>query len=145
MAEVFLKSVLPSSWGKRVEILSAGTLGIEKAPADEHAVKVMAEIGVDLSRHISQGIRKRIIEQANLILVMAEHHKVELIDFFPEYAFKIFLLKEYRQLEKPDDPDIKDPIGGDISDFRHCRNEIQSEILRILAPLSTEIEQNAKE
>ena len=126
MAEGFLRARL------KVDVQSAGTLGIYGSPASENSVAVMKEKNIDISSHRSQGTTQKLISEADLILVMAKEHMTYLSENFPERRENIFLLRKFgRGRESLDEAFIPDPIGLGIEDYRTIRDIIDSEIRRI--------------
>jgi protein-tyrosine-phosphatase len=132
MAEALFREKIPPDLSENVAIASAGTLGIEGLPASEHAQAAAAERGGDLAGHRSQGIRRKLVAAADLILAMSTEH-VEIIENdYPAFRSKVHLLKHFANEAAPDDGDIADPIGGDMEIFRECAGIIDRELERIL-------------
>ena len=141
MAEGILRAILPDHLKSRVQILSAGTLGIHGSFASPEAIEVSKEIGVDIRYHSSQGISTQLIEKSHIIFALAEDHLFFLKAQFPEKAGDIYLLKAFdadeNQLESLT---IEDPIGMDLNFYRQCVTSIENEIDRILPKLVQLIE-----
>ena len=99
---------------------SAGTLGIEGAPASPEAVEAMHEAGVDLREHRSQGIRLEQVEWADLILAMTHTHLMELASMFPRDTTSRFVLRAFEEGSEPDRdaPDLQDPIGRSLGFYK---------------------------
>ena len=99
---------------------SAGTLGIEGAPASPEAVEAMAEIGRDLRRHRSQGIRAEHVEWADLVIAMTHAHLMELASMFPRDPTPRLVLRAFERGSDPDPdaPDLPDPIGKPLRFYR---------------------------
>ncbi|MDZ7289730.1 MAG: low molecular weight protein arginine phosphatase [candidate division KSB1 bacterium] len=150
MAEGLLRLKLPSRLQDNVVIRSAGTLGIEGMPASRHSVEIVEEMGGDISQHLSQGISRELVEEADLILVMAHEHLDYLHENFPQYRENVFLLKRFARAgnEAPDDPDddeIFDPIGSDKETYRACARMIDEELERILPTLVNFIQERRRQ
>lgn len=94
MAEAILKDKLK---GKDLDIrvMSAGTAVFGEGKASGHAIKVMADRGIDLSAHRAKGLTREMIEEADLILTMTRDHKRAVLSIAPEAEGKVFTLKEY--------------------------------------------------
>ena len=75
MAEGFLNAL----YGDRYEGYSAG---IEPAKINPYAVKVMAEIGIDISTHRSKSIEEFRGENFDYVVTVCDHAK-EACPFFP--------------------------------------------------------------
>jgi protein-tyrosine-phosphatase len=124
MAEVLFKDKLvqeeldPNLW--RVE--SAGTWTQNGMPAARNSREVMAERGLDLSHHQSREVTPDLLAGFDLILVMESNHKEALCAEFPKLCGQIYLLSEMAGGKKS----IDDPIGGELSEYRACANEIDA-------------------
>src|SRR5690554_5927823 len=78
-------------------LISAGTLGLNGRSAATHTVTTGAEIGVDLSRHRSQGVSIALMRMADRIVVMAPQHEDELLRSDASLRPKILRLWEDRK------------------------------------------------
>lgn len=117
--------------GLPVEARSCGTLLIEDHPADPEAVAVCAEVGLDLSGHLSQGAGDAIVAWADWLLCMETKHARWLRERWPDAEDRIVLLGTFGGgLE------IADPIGGPRSRFRASRDEIGHAVDGFLARLA---------
>jgi len=108
-------------------ITSAGTLGIVGYPASTEAVWACADKGVDIGAHRSRALTKHLIEQSDLIYVMASVHRDAVVDISPEAAGKCELLAE--------DSDIPDPIGQSSVVYSHCAETIDRAIRKRISEL----------
>ncbi len=116
MAEGMAKTyALERDWP--MEVRSGGVLGIINRPADPLAVRVMSEIGIDISSHRSQGIDDDLVEWADHILVMELNHTIQLRERHPELADKALMLGTFGGMMQ-----VQDPIGGWRWKFRKCRD-----------------------
>jgi len=121
-----------------VTVSSAGIWGLDGERASEYAVQVMAERGVDISRHWARTLRQQDIEQADLILTMEEDQRRSIFYIQPAALRKVFLLSEMAG----EHGDIEDPYGLSIEAYRRCADELErlisqgyDEILRRLRQL----------
>ncbi len=142
IAEGILKKKLYPIFTDRIKIHSAGTLGIENHPATANAVSVAKEKGVDIFAHSSKGITKKIVEEADLIFVMANQHRNYIAVNFSEHRDKIHLLTNYAlDVSEQKNETVKDPIGENLKFYRRVINRIESEIDRIFSDLIVLIEE----
>lgn len=136
MAEYLLKH-RAREVGLQVDVKSAGLQAFAGDAATEHAVEVLAELGIDARAHRSRKVHPLLLAEADLILTMTEVHKAQLLELAPEHAGKIFLLKEYAEqlsagkeemgsAEK--DYEIRDPFGQSLEVYRQSRNEIDGAV-----------------
>ncbi len=106
--------------GAACESRSAGIATFTGSPASDHAVTVMKEIGIDLSRFRSTSIKAILAEDFDLYVPMTYHHAMALI----EYGIgkhKIYMF----------DKDISDPYGGSIDFYRRTRDELAAQIKKL--------------
>ncbi len=137
MAEGMLRAKLPPELREHVEVQSAGTLGIEGAPATHFAIRVAYEHGANIVPHRSQGINAELVRNADLIFAMAPEHKSFIEQHYPEVRENVFLLRAFdRQSGEAFDEPIEDPIGGNLETYRSCGRLIDAELERILPRLT---------
>ncbi len=121
-AEGYLRWRLAQRRRQHVQVQSAGTLGIVGSPASSESIALAEEVGFDLSEHRSRGVSFDAVDEAEIILVMEEAHRRELIRLFPEQAERVHLVSEFHPSvsDPARAPDIFDPIGLPIEDYRRC-------------------------
>jgi len=114
MAEGLLRSLA----GDRYEVFSAGT---EPGAVHPYAVRVMAEIGVDISLHRSKSVDEFAGHPIDMLITVCDHAK-ESCPIFPGGAQKIH--------QSFQDPSVLTGSEEDIlTGFRHIRDKIRSWIL----------------
>ena len=104
-----------------VEAWSGGVLGLMDRQASVNAVKVMDELGIDISGHRSGGVELDDMIRADYVLVMELAHATELRSRFPDLEQRVMLLGSFGGLV-----DIPDPIGGWRWRYRRARNQIKT-------------------
>ncbi len=114
-----------------LSVTSAGTSALSGMPPTKETIKVMSKEGIDVSKEVSKDVSESLIKRADLVLVMELKHKQFLIERFPEYKDKVYLLKEYKNESKLEDPSIRDPIGQPIEVYEEVLAQIKKEIKRI--------------
>ena len=136
IAEGILKKKLYTSFRDNLKIHSAGTLGIENRPATPNSVSVAKEKGIDIAGHKSKGLTKKIIDEADIIFVLADIHRKFITNYFPETKTKVYLLTDFA-LDKNEQKheSVKDPIGENLKFYRRIINHIEKEIDRFLPEL----------
>ena len=108
MAEGYLRSKELNG----ITVISRG-LAADGSPVSLNSKTAMAEVGIDISGHISQQITDSDINKADKIICLSPSHKAALLSVgVPEN--KLFVLGN----------GISDPFGGDITVYRRCRDEI---------------------
>jgi protein-tyrosine-phosphatase len=129
MAEGFLKAYLDEGAG--YHIYSAGISAVPGLPPTSMAVQVMKEQSVDISFFCSSPFTRTLAESADLILVMARHHKDLIVESMPEIKDKVFLYNEFAGLAGQD-KDIYDPIGQPIDVYRDICSQIKAATEKIV-------------
>ena len=107
--------------GVEVAVSSAGTGAWDGAPASEGAYLVGLERGLDLSGHRARLLTRELVDEADLILTMARHHRARVDELGGEG--KVFVLGEYAG--KGDD-EVSDPFGGDLAVYRDTAHELEA-------------------
>lgn len=119
-----MKERIPPSWEGRVEISSAGVCATNGIKAAGNAVKVMGELGIDISGHLSAQLSESIVEQADLLVTMSSHQADLVNALIPGSSGRTLILGSL-DTERTE-IDIADPIGGDIGVYASARDEIGS-------------------
>lgn len=137
MAEGLLKYMLKDIGNCKINVESSGTSAIENQGANEKAIQVMKDNGIDISSHRSSLLTKEKIEQTDLILTMTINHKKIIQDNCKNSSNKVFTLKEYAQKVSGENInrnnlDIVDPYGMDYNVYDDCMKEIKIELEKII-------------
>jgi len=111
-AETFRSLLLRDGQHNRWRVNSAGTWTTEGRPAPNDAVEIARSFGINLDGHKTRMVNQKMIEEADLVLVMEEGHKEALQVEFPFAQKKIRLLSQVAQ-----------GLVYDIPDPANTRNE----------------------
>jgi len=118
--------------GAPVQARSAGTLGIEEAPANPHMVAVAREGGMDLAGHRSQPITDELVKWADYVLCMEMSHMAHMREFHPDVGERLLLLGNFGGMM-----DIPDPHGSWFrKSYRKSRDDIQRCVHRFVDGLA---------
>lgn len=131
----YLRHGLASLGRDDVTVRSAGTLGIVGSPASAESVLLAEEAGFDLSAHRSSAVTRDGMDEAEIVLVMENAHRQALHQAFPSDSERVRLLSEFHpSVEDPSRaPDIFDPIGRSMDDYRRCFRLIRDSIDAFMA------------
>lgn len=110
---------------KGFRISSAGAFATGNLPASQNAITVMKEIGIDISRHISQPLTSGIVNGSDFIFVMTEVHRLEVLNLLKKRGIFIKLVGEFYPKKGKDILEIPDPIGRPVEVYRKCRDMIK--------------------
>ena len=159
MAAALLARRLASE-GVSADVTSQGVLpgGVEAAP---EAATAMAEVGIDLSGHLSRQLEQPELERADLVIGMTREHVREAVVLVPSLLERAFTLKELvRRGEetprRPEEPlhewlevlardrevedligaseadDVEDPMGKRLPAFRATAEELDDLVARLV-------------
>ena len=91
-----------------------------------------AEIGLDLSSHISKGLTAELINWADILIVMEPLHSEAITRLVPSAEEKIRPLWKYADEELLL---IFDPIGQSLETYRKCRELIATSLANLVSDL----------
>lgn len=127
MAEVMTRRLVAEKLGCTMDELEqrgviVASAGIAAAPGcgpSPEAVAVMKEKSLDLENHGSQPLTEKLVRHADLILTLTAGHRQAILRRWPDAAART-------QTLMPDGSDISDPIGGPISVYQECAEQIEA-------------------
>src|SRR5205823_11950 len=123
LAAALLQRALAQRGIDGLEVASAGTGAWDGAPVSEGAYLVGLERGLDLSAHRARLLTRELVEEADLILTMARHHRARVDELGGETH--VFVLGEYAGREG-DAAEVSDPFGGDLEVYRDTCVELEA-------------------
>jgi protein-tyrosine-phosphatase len=119
----------------RIRSDSAGLHAIAGSHAHERAQTAAAEMGIPLTAHRSKMLTKEMIEHADAILAMDLQNVAELLNLYPQFQRKIFMLSACSGSLKLSE--IPDPYFGDLETTRQCYRVVDACVRNMLASLTT--------
>lgn len=135
LAEALLSAALTERGVTEVMVSSAGTGAWDGAPASEGAYLVGLERGLDLSSHRARLLTRELVDQADLILTMARHHRARVDELGGEG--RVFVFGEYAGREG-DAAEVSDPFGGDLEVYRETCVELEALVAAVAERLVAE-------
>ena len=123
LAAALLQRALAQRGIDGLEVASAGTGAWDGAPVSEGAYLVGLERGLDLSAHRARLLTRELVEEADLVLTMARHHRARVDELGGEGH--VFVLGEYAGREG-DAAEVSDPFGGDLEVYRDTCVELEA-------------------
>lgn len=99
---------------------SAGISAAEGSPASVNSVKACEEIGVDISGHRSTQLTNQMFYEADEVVPMTKTHQIIMQDAFKNREKILPAL------------DVPDPFGGNLEEYRLCRDRIKEKIEELL-------------
>ena len=129
MAEYLLRMRLGPNAAKW-EISSAGTNTFPGMRASQEAVTALSELGVDLRPHRTHLLTYADLADTELVVVMTQWHKDDLLRRFPTMKDKVFLIHSFGSANR--DADVSDPIGATLAVYRRVRDEIDAALADLI-------------
>ncbi len=129
LAEAILKGMAADAGRTDIEVSSAGTQAWDGSPASDGSLLVGLERRLELSDHRSRHLTAAIIDESDLIFVMAPSHLAQIREMSP--AAKAFLLGGYVSDESMG-ATVQDPFGGDLAAYRETADDLERELAGIL-------------
>lgn len=127
LAEAMLRGELASRGTTDIAVLSAGTGAWDGAPASEGAYLVGLEHELDLSAHRARLLTRDLVQQADLVLTMARHHRARVDELGGEG--RTHVLGEYAG-RAGGEAEVSDPFGGDLDLYRETYTQLH-ELIRL--------------
>lgn len=109
------EGLLNSLFGNTYQACSAGT---EPSVVNPHAVKVMSEIGIDISNHESKSINEFLDQHIDHVITVCDYAN-ETCPFFPGGKKRL-----HRSFEDP--ASFRGSEAETLSEFRRIRDEIRA-------------------
>ena len=120
MAAEYFRARAAQSGLSHVVVGSAGTAGLVEAPASPEAIKVMGELGVDLTGHRSSKLTTFDLKTSDYVIAMTRNQLEYIARRYPEGMDERLLLRAFEDSTDPDISagDLADPIGKPIKFYR---------------------------
>ena len=101
MGEFLLRQKVDEA-GLDIAISSAGLGALVGHGADEKAVEVMTEHGVDIGAHLARQLGEALVKENELILVMERWQQKEIEGLYPYARGRVHLLGKWSDMEVED-------------------------------------------
>ena len=130
MAQELLRKNLRDSRRADVDVLSAGLMMADGMAASYETKKLLADEGIDVSRHRSRRITKDLLNQADIVLVMEGAQEHRILQMHPAVKNRLFLLKEFARVDG-NDLNIPDPMGRDMRFYENTFGIIKEAVEKV--------------
>jgi len=97
MAQGVLAAAMPD-----LTVTSAGVEAMVGMPADPMAVRLMGARGIDISAHRARQINRQMCTENDMVLVMDDEQRRDIVQRYPQASGKIFRLGEFIDRDVPD-------------------------------------------
>ncbi|MGK2962737.1 MAG: low molecular weight protein arginine phosphatase [Gemmatimonadaceae bacterium] len=135
LAEAVLKRMAAEAGRGDIEVSSAGTQAWDGSPASDGSMLIGLERGLDLSAHRSRQLAPGMLEEADIVLVMAPSHLAQAKEMYP--SANVHLLGGY-VAGRGSAATVQDPFGGDLAAYRETADDIERELQGILEKIPSQ-------
>ncbi|MEA3506738.1 MAG: low molecular weight protein arginine phosphatase [Elusimicrobiota bacterium] len=135
MAEKIFNRMVRGTELENIESDSSGTAAMPHYRVFGDLKEVIEENGLSADGHVPRMVSSKIMEESDLIIVMTEAHRKNIMERFTGCKDKIFLLSEFAG---EDSKDITDPIGKGIDVYRQTFNEIKEYMNKVIERLNND-------
>jgi protein-tyrosine phosphatase len=133
--EHYLKTQMPYA-RKKIHIISSGVKARRGSSAHQVTQHVAKTNHFSIQSHQSDPLTRKTVKQADVILVMEQWQKDDIIKRFPKAKEKTFRIMEYLWNGDSDEiHDVPDPTGQNTADYQEFIHLAHSETDRILREL----------
>ena len=139
LAEAIARKIASDQGLTNITFISGGLEVSRKNPAEEHAISVARENGLDITNHYSKPITKEMINQSDAMLGMEYNHLKAIENTFTGIGGNVMLLSlfcngfrwGYERFN------IRDPYARSVDDFRHCYDHIFDSVKGLIEKLKS--------
>ena len=137
MAAALLGHALAAQSGplRELRVVSAGVAARAGDPASANSVLALKKVGLDLSRHRSQPLTQRMLDDAVAVLCMTESHRAMILLQADPVPANLLLFREFMPAERG--REIGDPYGGPLARYEAARDEMVESIPGLVEHLKT--------
>ena len=135
LAAALMHRALSERGAEGIEVSSAGTGAWDGAPVSEGAYLVGIEQNLDLSAHRARLLTRDVVEESDLVLTMARHHRARVDELGGEG--RVFVLGEFAGREG-EAAEVSDPFGGDLDVYRNTCTELAALVAAAVDRIVTE-------
>ena len=123
------------------EVGSAGVAAAPGMPPSKHTAAILRERGLAAPDFSSRMLGEDMLKAATHVFAMSEHHIAAIVDEFPAYADKVYLVSEFAAEDALRGQGVSDPFGQDRAAYEKTRSDLE----KMLPSILSYIEQTWKE
>ena len=111
MAEYLFKKIIKDK-SLPASCFSAGTCAVQNQKASDNAIKVLSQMGIDMSEFKSQLLTKQMLDSADIIAVIGKNN----IELIKSLGYNVIPFE------------IDDPYMSDIEVYKQCKDQISKKL-----------------
>lgn len=122
---------------RRIKVTSAGTKATAGGRVNDVVAMIARNNGFSLRSHAAEPLSGRLLQRADLVLVMEREHQEFILAKWPEAAGKVFRLMEYGWAGDgaAENLNVPDPTGRNAGDFKAFIETAHAEADRLVHEL----------
>lgn len=135
MGEAYLRKRLRQVEREDIRVFSRGVSAEVLSRSTPETIAVLKELRIDISNHNTMMLIDKDVEEADLILVMEESHREEILNKVPSAKNKIYLLAEFGLWGgkmQEGSFEVNDPIGKSLQTYKDTLTIIRFSIERLI-------------
>jgi protein-tyrosine-phosphatase len=129
LAEAIARDMARERGAESMTFGSAGTSAWDGSPASDGAILVGIERQLELNLHRSRALTRELVEAADLVLCMGDHHVERALVLGGEG--KTFLLVDYAE-RRMTGRSVPDPFGGGLDEYRTTADDLERLVGHVL-------------
>lgn len=137
LAEAILKKLLENGDLSGISVSSAGISAIDGASVSYNAVRIALDEDINISGHRTKKLTHNKVVNSDLVIVMENRHRQQILEMCSQVEGKIFLLRNFAQFGSKT-RNIFDPYGPNIEKYRFCFQDIQECVTGLYQLLKTQ-------
>jgi len=139
MAEGLIRVRLSARSAEFATVGSAGIAAVPGIPASIHSVEVCRRHQIDIGAHRSRPLTAAMIAEADLLLVMEEHHRAAILRLDRAASDRTFLISEFAMENGARAAGIDDPIGHDLDAYLDVFQRLDDYITRAMPRIEASV------
>jgi protein-tyrosine phosphatase len=117
VAEIMFRQ-LAGRTGEVWKVASAGVKGARGMGVNQVIGFIMFQRKLSLQHHRAQPVTRKLLAQYQWIVVMEERHRQSILELDDNLKDRVFLFRELANSEPLTNPNMPDPTGKDVDDYR---------------------------
>jgi len=139
MAEGILRARLSPRAAEFATVASAGTAAMAGIPASAHSVEACRRHEIDIAGHRSRPLTPEMIDEADLILVMEDHHRQAVLRMRRDAADRTHLVSQFAADGPGAGVGVDDPIGHEIDTYLAVFRRLDEYITRAMPRIEASV------
>ena len=111
---------------------SAGTKAGSGSAPNPVVAYILFQRGVNINSHRSKPVTPRLLRRYYWIIVMEKAHRQAITEMEPDSESRVFVMRELIHGNRLNDPNMPDPTGKEVDDYRELFDILDQEIPQLV-------------